>query len=59
MWSHHSNSEYGKRYSDEELYNWCKYKFIIDTKYENFVSDERFDEYIVNKIASMKKKRNI
>ena len=52
-----ANSAYGKEYSDEELYNWCKYKFIVDPYYEELVADRNFDKYIVNKIISMKLKR--
>ncbi len=52
-----ANSMYGEEYSDEELYNWCKYKFITDSFYKVLLEDEDFDRYIVNKIKSMKLKR--
>ena len=52
-----ANSMYGKEYSDEELYNWCKYKFIVDSHYKELAEDRNFDRYIVNKIISMKLKR--
>ncbi len=52
-----ANSQYGDKYTNEELYNWCKYRFISNTKYRSIVGDENFDRYIVNKIKSMKNKR--
>lgn len=52
-----ANSAHGREYSDEEMYNWCKYRFITDSCYMELVRDGNFDKYIVNKIISMKIKR--
>lgn len=52
-----ANSMYGKDCTDEELYNWCKYRFITDPNYEEVVNDCDFDKYMVNKIISMRLKR--
>ena len=52
-----ANSMHGKDCTDEELYNWCKYKFITDPYYEEVVNDSDFDKYMVNKIISMRLKR--
>ena len=52
-----ANSAHGREYSDEEMYNWCKYRFITDSCYMELVRDGNFDKYVVNKIISMKIKR--
>ncbi|MCR5083366.1 MAG: hypothetical protein K6B15_07835, partial [Parasporobacterium sp.] len=52
-----ANSMHGKDCTDEELYNWCKYKFITDPYYEEVVNDSDFEKYMVNKIICMRLKR--
>jgi len=50
------NSMHGTE-SIDELYNWCKYKFISDKRYEEVLFHSEFDKYIVNKLISMKRKK--
>jgi len=46
------NSTY-KSASREELYNWVKYRFMTDERYQEFFVHPLFDKYIVNKINKM------
>lgn len=48
--THHNGSR-------EELYNWSKYKFYMNSKYEEFCQHPDFEKYIINKIDSMIAKR--
>lgn len=50
------NSMYGKEYSVEELYNWCMYRFISDSRLAEFVAHKDFKKYIANKVFRMKNK---
>lgn len=46
------NSQY-KNASREELYNWAKYKYYLNPKYDDFCMHSDFETYIVNKIDKM------
>lgn len=46
------NSQY-RDASREELYNWTKYRFYTNSKYEVFCEHPDFETYIVNKIDKM------
>lgn len=46
------NSQY-KEANREELYNWAKYKYYLNPKYEKFCIHSKFETYIVNKIDRM------
>lgn len=49
------NSMHGDEWLNE-LYNWSKYKFILDPRYKDVITHCDFDKYIVNKLISMKNK---
>lgn len=46
------NSQY-KEANRDEMYNWAKYKYYLNSKYEEFCAHSKFETYIVNKIDQM------